>query len=370
LKCDFKLLSLYLDGGLGQRKKEKLERHLQICEFCAEKLEELKELEALAVREKLPQISEVYWETFSARVRNKLVLREKESRPVLFWKRLKGALQISPFRLKLAGAVATIIIATWIGRLYIDYSPTSLEKQLPSRNLNLPQKMAAPTETTQLPAVSSQTEKDQAKSKESVKFETERLVSPPEASPAALPQVNAPPVDKKSTEEVVRVELAPEIVTGEKSVISKGETANLRRIAPASMETLNVKTVEELLSVQPGITAGLANQSPDTVGKLHARAGSAPVLNDTLSAISTIRKQIEKQEKLLLSQPTDSLQERAYQDLAQSYFDLCLLTKDKKDIEAGQKRIQDIQKQYLYPSTRTSLNRILEKLRALERSLE
>ena len=370
MKCNSKWLSLYLDGELSQKKRDKLERHLQICESCAERLEELKELEALAAGEKAPQVSEAYWETFSARVRNKLLLREKESGADSFWKKLKGAFRISPFRLKLAGAVATILIAAWIGRLYIDFRPASLERQLPSQNLNLPQKAAAPAETTQIPSVSFEAEKDQAKSKESVKIEADQSLSSQTVLPAALPESRTPSFEEKSTDEASPVELPTGVVAASKPVIEKGETANLRRIPTKDIEVLPVKTIDELLAVQEGFSTAQANLSTDTAGKLYVRAGTAPVLKDTLSAVSTLRKQIEEQEKLLLSWLGDSLQERIFQDLAQNYLNLCLLTKDKKDIEAGQKRIQDVQKQYLYPSTRISLNKISEKLRALERTLE
>ncbi|OGC75973.1 MAG: hypothetical protein A2Z27_05085 [candidate division Zixibacteria bacterium RBG_16_50_21] len=370
MKCNFKLLSLYLDGGLGQRKREKLERHLQICESCAEKLEELKDLEAVAAREKLPQVSEAYWETFPARVRNKLLLREREPGSDSFWKKLQGTFRISPFRLKLAGAVATIIIAAWIGRLYIDYRPASPERGLPSQNLNLPQKVAAPAETTQIPAVSSQAEKDQAKSKESIKSGLEQYAYPPVVSPTALPEDKSSSVNKKSSDGAAPVGLPTEVVTAKKPVISKGETANLRRVATKDIEALPVKKVDEFLTVQPGFSAVPASLSPDTAGELHVRAGSAPVLKDTLSAVSAIKKQIVELEKFLLSRPSDSLQERAYQDLARSYLNLCQLTRNKKDIEMGLKRIQDIQIQFLYPSTRINLNKTLERLQALERSLE
>ena len=128
--------------------------------------------------------------------------------------------------------------------------------------------------------------------------------------------------------------------------------------------------MDEFLTVQPGFSAVPASLSPDTAGELHVRAGSAPVLKDTLSAVSAIKKQIVELEKFLLSRPSDSLQERAYQDLARSYLNLCQLTRNKKDIEMGLKRIQDIQIQFLYPSTRINLNKTLERLQALERSLE
>ena len=310
MKCDSKWLSLYLDGELSQGKRDKLERHLQICESCAERLEELKELEALAAGEKVPQVSEVYWETFSARVRNKLLLREKETGADSFWKKLKGAFQISPFRLKLAGAVATILIAAWIGRLYIDFRPASLERQLPSQNLNLPQKAAAPPETTQIPSVSFEAEKDQAKSKESVKIEADQSLSSQTVLPAAWPESRTPSFEEKSTDEASPVELPTEVVAASKPVTEKGETANLRRISTKDIEVLPVKTIDELLAIQQGFTAVPSNLSTDTAGKLPLRGGRAGEIQEPVTekeATADLHKDTPESTNVLPAKTVDEL---------------------------------------------------------------
>jgi hypothetical protein len=399
LNCNFKWLSLYLDGELSLRKRDKLEKHLQVCEACAEKLEELKELESLAARTRLPQVSEAYWENFAVRVRNKLLLREKEPRSQILWQRLKAAFQISPFRLKLAAGIATIFIAAWVGKIYMDYRPAPIEKQLYSPGVVLPEKSGLPAESAETVLPPSKAEKDLVKGKSLVKSELKKAISSKPYSQAVPSENQAPPAKETSRYESAPVQLSPEVVTGEKPVIEKGETSNLRRISPKNIEVPPVKSVDELLAAQQGFTAKPIKPSPDTVGELHVRGGSAGEITkpiqtkeeqiefaaeaaspvgklplgaskDSVSKVDSLRNAIQKQEKLILSQPADSTLEKAYRDLAQNYLNLCLLTKNKEDIKFGQKRIHEILKRYLYAETRLSLNNVLEQLRALEKSLK
>ena len=60
MNCNLKWLSLYLDGELSQRKRDKLERHLQVCEACAEKVEEMKVISAKDA-EKLEKVETIYF---------------------------------------------------------------------------------------------------------------------------------------------------------------------------------------------------------------------------------------------------------------------------------------------------------------------
>jgi len=215
-----------------------------------------------------------------------------------------------------------------------------------------------------------------------VKSELKKAISSKPYSQAVPSENQALPAKETSGYESAPVQLPSEVVTAEKSVIEKGVTANLRRISPKNIEVPPVKSVDELLAAQQGFDAKPTKPSPDTVGELHVRGGRAGEVlapmaiaptfsaSDTASVVSSLKTRIQKNEELIGRQPADTILEKAYRDLAQNYLNLCLLTKNKEDIRIAQKRIQEILQQYLYPSTRIGLNKILEKLRALGRSLK
>jgi hypothetical protein len=346
-----------LDGELSQRKREKFEKHLQVCESCAETLEEMKELEMLGSRAKLPRISEAYWESFPARVKNKLLLRERESPSQIFWKRIKPVFQVSPFRLKLAAGVASIIIVAWMGRIYMDYRPASIEKQLQSPSSITPGKSQALVDTTETVLPSAAADEDIVVSKKLIESEARQPVFSEPLSPSVPSENNAPVASDKVTVESAPGQLLPEIVRGEKPVIERGGTANLRRVSREKAAETQTPTIEP----EPG----LALQSVTPKGEQETIASP-----DTLSIMDSLRTLIQRHEEHILSQPNDIMLEKIFQDLAQNHLELCLLTKNKEYIKAAEKRIEEILRLYLYPATRISLNKTLEKLRALEKSLK
>lgn len=383
MKCNFKWLSLYLDGELSQRKKDKLEEHLPLCENCAGKLEEMKKLEALTAQEKSPQVSEAYWESFSARVKNKLLLREKESPSILLCKRISAVFQISPFRLKLAAAVASVIIVAWVGKIYMDYRPAPVERQLQYPSIILPEKLQPLPESVETILPPAQVAKDEHQARRLIKSKPKEAVSAEQLAPAVPLKGLTPPAREELRYEAAPVQLPPEVVTGEKPVIDKNVTSNLRRITPKETEVLPVKKVDELLGAQLGSVAKPTKVGEDTTWELHVwgrRAGkilqpfaekeaTADSARDYISPVSAIREEIERLEGFILS---ETLRDKdiAYQVLGESYLELCVLSKDREDIDIAQKRIQEILQKPLYAETRMSLNNILTQLKNLEKSLE
>ncbi len=71
------LLSDYLEDLLEPSKRKMVERHLEECESCRLKLEEIKQLFSVLAQDKVPPMEEDYWTNFLPRVRARIEERRK-----------------------------------------------------------------------------------------------------------------------------------------------------------------------------------------------------------------------------------------------------------------------------------------------------
>jgi hypothetical protein len=101
LRCeDFdELIYLLWDGRIDERKKEELEKHLSTCERCKEKLALLESIEKGAKGIKIKEPSQEYWDTFSSRVRERIIAQKEESFLFKFKKAFEGIFTFSPLKI-------------------------------------------------------------------------------------------------------------------------------------------------------------------------------------------------------------------------------------------------------------------------------
>ena len=363
MKCNFKWLSLYMDGELSQRKRARLEEHLRVCESCGQILEQLKSIEQMAGREKLPQISEAYWENFSVRVGNKLLLREKDSTSRFSAGRIKRLFQISPFRLKLAAGLASLFIVMWVGKIYMDHRKVPLpfdERQ------NLPVDLPGTNADSEL-GDNLETKREEPKPVGTIEEETKFKLE--ESEETATPTADEPNRMKELVQDgqpspgkQAAIVLPTEEVTAEKTFVDKHETQNLRRIsAPLTAAVPDTSPAKDM-EYEP---SSVSNSPKKVKGEEHAL-----MMAGSLTPLDSLRIQIQEEEKLIASQPPDSVLEVAYMDLGEKLLQLCQLTQSKEDIAASQSRIQALLDKYLYASTRIHLNETIRKLKDLEKSWE
>jgi len=370
---------MYIDGELNDKKKKKIEEHLKVCDFCSWNLQELKMLDAYANLIKEPQISEAYWENFFSRVKNKLLIRENQPDKSGLWGIFKSLFRPSPARLKLATAIASVLVVALIGKLYINYKEISLPGNKNSAVSTAPsvQKPLGTADTSKVVATQTNQKTSKPTSTKEAQVSNQSASSPPSLYHTSKTEGNIPlsPGSNKT-------EIAPnqaDIVSAtpiqpkgavELEKLQKSETAHMRVISKESA-SFSAMTQPDSVKTSPDSERIVILSAPSS----SELAPSGTVLpkketRDSSSEIDSLRARINHLQELIPSISNDSILEPAYLDLAQTYFNLCSLTKDKKEVETALKTIDRFLKQYLFPDTRRQLTEIEQKLKNLQNSLE
>jgi len=180
-----KWVYLFWDERLSPSQTEEFKKHLAGCQECQKKLAFLESVEGKAKEIQAKEPPQEYWDTFSSRMREKIAASPVES-TVFGWKKaLVGV--FSPWKIRIATAVVSIVLVFIIGKLYVDYrgktiipkapassvvreapiSITEMEKKKLSPPAESQHKTATPLEQPKkaLPVVSSDQEKGKATSR-------------------------------------------------------------------------------------------------------------------------------------------------------------------------------------------------------------
>jgi len=123
-----KFIHLYLDKKLDEQKRKEIEKHLSECPRCKEKFEALKMVEGKARGIEIPEPEEAYWQTFSQRVRERIISKQRQPFGIRLKEFVGNVFVFTPQRLRIAAAVASIVLVFIVGKLYIDYRGTIPEK--------------------------------------------------------------------------------------------------------------------------------------------------------------------------------------------------------------------------------------------------
>jgi hypothetical protein len=374
LKCeDFdRLFHLYYDKKLDEKESEKIKAHLLECKRCAEKLEALKSIEKVAKDIELQEPEEGYWESFSQRVRNRIVLREKKPFGLKVKSLFESLTTISPSKLKLAASLATLVLVFIIGKLYVDYRIAGLErmrypapskveiaspqvKEEEKKEITAEEQKVVPQEKTE----AKQRGKSLAKVEEpkpakevGAGLEKEKGEAPPEAKEEKI-------ADMMMASPEVTAQ-APEVT--EKMVIAPKETSMAK-----PSEAFGIAKIEGVTEKGKSKTSKIAMMAektyPDTTMKTvgYELEGERKVgyisKNDTLISSDSLKKIIEVWKNFIEKNPTDPSIDEGYRQVATGYLLLGKITKDKSEIENGIKLIE----KYLKLTKTEQIKQLLKK---------
>ena len=357
MKCeDFdRLFYLYYDKKLEEKESEKIEAHLLECKRCAEKLEALALIEKEAKDIKIPKPEEAYWESFSQRVRNKIVLRKKEP----FGSKIKSFFEslttISPSKLKLAASLATLVLVFIIGKLYIDYRIAGLErirypapaevKVTAPQVLEQKNKEAPPEEPKIVPQ-----EKIETKKVEKLNAKVEELKLAQEVGAGLEKEIEQIPPAVKEERMADMMKASPEVTTEAPVNTAKMAVAPKETAMAKSYEAFGIAKIEGVTEKGKSKTSKIAIMAektyPDTtmktIGYEIIGVGRVGYLseNGTLISLDSLKKIIEVWKDFIDKNPKDPSIDEGYQQVATGYLLLGKITKDKSEIENGIKLIE------------------------------
>jgi hypothetical protein len=354
LKCeDFdRLFYLYYDKKLEEKESEKIEAHLLECKRCAEKLEALALIEKEAKDIKVQEPEEGYWDSFSQRVRNKIVLREKKPFSLKVKSLFESLTTISPSKLKLAASLATLFLVFIIGKLYIDYRIAGLEK------IRYPMSTKV---TIAPPQVAEEEKKEITAEEEKVvpqeKIEKKKVTKPAGKAEETQPteQVGSGLEERKAEtppqkDIVGMMRASPEVTPEAPEVTDKMAVAPKETAMAKSYEAFGIAKIEGVTEKGKSKTSKIAIMAektyPDTtmktIGYEIIGVGRVGYLseNDTLISPDSLKKIIEVWKNFIDKNPKDPSIDEGYQQVATGYLLLGKITKDKSEIENGIKLIE------------------------------
>ncbi len=392
-----KLISLFLDGRLSGNRRQKLEEHLSRCANCREKLSLLQSIQQKAKGIKAQEPPEEYWNTFSSRVREKLIIRQEK--PASGWKQvLESVFSFSPLKVKIAAGVISVVFVFVVGKLYLEHrgehiappqelaqmrqEPKSdhIQEELENKPSPIKEsgKQAAPVVVAK-PEVPKERGKEllpsQIAGEEKPASEKGREIpSPPPVSDEEAPSTAAPsakipaPVEAEAEERAVvpesksagagadqRAQKKAEIIAipEETGVLKGGDSAQENRL-------------QEILSTQVGFV------SPQTSSRIVSLPtnGGPPITKigeaDTLVQADTLREVIAVWRAYVKEHPTDSLSREGYLQIATAYYLLARAGQDTSQISEGVNLIRQYLDQVQDPAVKRELSRKLKQIQALK----
>jgi hypothetical protein len=388
LRCeDFdELIYLFWDGRIDQRKKEELEKHLSTCKRCKEKLALLESIEKGAKGIKIKEPSKEYWDTFSSRVRERIIAQKEEAFSYRLKKVFENVFTFSPLKVKIAVGVVSIVLVFIVGKLYMDYQGKEI---IPSR---------PKVESTKEPAsYAPELKKEVTRLEEKVK--KKEKVPPPHdelekvVAPQIIPKEKTTPVT--SLEEKVREKdevtpppgelekaVAPQIIPEEETITEvveskeeilspetyttgAGAKEKGRMLEEAVPPEHKIKDIEEAPFKGKTMTAARKPLALDRAMET-ASVRNYYVMDDTLLQEDVLRKTIESWNRYIEKNPSDSLANIGYLQVAIGYYLLSKLTQEESDLLEGIELLEKYQKQITDPKTKKELNKKLKQLKALK----
>ncbi len=391
-----KLIYLFLDGRLNQSEKGELEKHLSECKRCQKKLSLLKAVEGEARKIEIKEPPQEYWESFSSRVREKILVRKERSPAVRFKKSMESAFTFSPLKIKIAAGLISALLVLIIGKLYMEYhggkmappAPVIRTVEVPSLDtVEIEKKEAFPTEEGGKKVY---LEKPEIETKPTITEETEEEAIPLER------------VDEKGEALLTGMPTHPK-VEAEKAIPSPApaleDQTPIETARPSEHQFMPSETKSIEAGVEEGVKEGITLSQDETqkAEGVHKRGGAKePVgkdvvatksdlrfsstvdhyvvnkvtvpkieANDTLMQVDELRRLIQVWKTHIEENPSDSLTNQGYLQVAIGYYLLSRLTQDTTDISAGSRLIEGYLDQIEDQPIKDQLSDKLKKIRAL-----
>jgi hypothetical protein len=364
LRCkDFdELIHLFWDGRIDERKREELAKHLSTCKRCKEKLALLESIEKGAQGIKIKEPSGEYWDTFSSRVRERIIGQKKESFSFKLKKVFENLFTFSPLKIKIAAGLVSIVFVFIVGKLYMDYRGKEIIPSKPSIESRGKPALYAPEVTKEI----FPTEEKVKKEKKLAPLNKELEKAPP-AKTVSKERIEPKEVKLKGKEIPL-----PETYSTGAGAEEKG------KISPEVIQPKHgAKDVEGIPLKEAMKTA---ERKPSSLASERAIA-TASVVNyylldsekvlkveeeDTLLQEDVLRRIIESWNRYLEKNPKDSLANEGYLQMAIGYYLLSKLIQDESDLLKGIKLLEKYEQQVTDSKTKEELNKKLKQLKALK----
>ncbi|NLI98385.1 hypothetical protein GX441_06965 [bacterium] len=227
MKCnDFeKLIPLYHDGELSEKKKSEFEKHLEKCSACKAKLQELNALDALVrdgESESVPDPGEHYWHSFTNRLSRRLtdsrhMLVHRPRRKLLGWRLL-------PYLSAGVAVVFAIVIGIeLIGRAPAKFSQMKEIEELGKVDLKREQGIAKTDKSQSAPVASNERAVEMQSRAGYYASEAEAKMSVPIP---AMPEENKELVSAYDVDDIAKDESISSSTEGAELQLAQEKTAN------------------------------------------------------------------------------------------------------------------------------------------------
>jgi hypothetical protein len=424
LRCeDFdELIYLFRDGEVDQSKKEEVQKHLSTCNRCKRKLALLESIEKKAKEIKVKEPSQEYWDTFSNRVRERLVARTEKSFSFKLKKVFENIFTFSPLKVKIAAGVISVIFVFIVGKLYMDYrgreimpskttfeetkklipfsqkgstSPSEVKEKAEPKELAIPQGekiekkgMILPPKEETKPMEALTSEAEGKGEKTPTQVELQKMIVPPEEKAQKEEKLTLPTkeLEKAPASRITSKEESSIDVLESKDVTPSVRTPSTGAGAKEKGETLNMViqpehkvtdvegvTSKETTKTEEGKTLSVAlERAIETPGasNYYLLEGDKVLqmrVEDTLLQEHTLIRIIHRWNRYIEKNPKDSLTNEGYLQVAIGYYLLSKLTLDQSVISKGIKLLEKYEKQSTDPKIKEGLNKRLKELKALKR---
>lgn len=400
MSCDryHKLINLFLDKKLTQNEERELKEHLAQCQECKEKLYSLQRIEENAKRIKAQEPPEEYWNTFSSRVREKIIIQQEKS-PAFGWKKyLDSVFSFSPLKIKVAAGVISVLFVFIIGKLYMDYrggeflpwektakvqeTPKSVVMDMESEEDiapvvseegagSVPEEIEATKEEAvdRKGEIISPEKEDKGKT---IPPKSEEASTPPpvaeeKTAPASAPEVAIPAPTELGAEDRVDVPESKPTGAGVDQEVKKKREIQANITKPASLrdhDSSRISKIEASREIQTGI---VSDQLLSPTGEYKMSYNSILKVEevDTTVPADTLKKVILAWKTFIQENPADSLSEEGYLQVATAYYLLSQTSQDTTYLSEGSEVITQYLDQVKNPTIEAALRDKLRKIQAL-----
>lgn len=400
MRCeDFdELIYLFWDGRIDERKKEKLEKHLSTCNRCKEKLALLESIEKEAQGIKTKEPSQEYWDTFSSRVRERIIAQKEESFSFRLKKVFENIFSFSPLKIKIAAGLVSIVFVFIVGKLYMDYrgkeiipSKIMMEKtkkpiSFSQNNLNAPielkektkpketaippgekiekKGMILPSQEESRPMEALSSEVEEKGEKMSPQVELRKMEVPPEEK--VQREEKLVPPTKELKKETLLIETYSTGAGGEEKEKVLKDIIQPEQKAP-NVEGVPLKETTKTAEAETSYTGILAG----TIGFIkyyyvnHEKVPDLKYENPLLKK-DELRKIIDTWNKYIEKNPKDSLTNEGYIQVAIGYYLLTKFTHEESDLLKWIELLEKYEQQVTDPKTKEELNKKLKQLKVLK----
>lgn len=354
------LLEAYYDGEINERERIIIEKHLEECNECHYELSLLERIEE-SVIDKICEPEENYWTSFPERVKERILIKEREISKKAKPSFLKNIF-LRPVSMKLAGAIASIVIIVMVSIFYYENfkpHPETLFSEKESVSLHLME------------------QSEKVKKETYNKEELQSVPSPQQKDKKR--EIKTPPPDKilsetkKEAEEQMRMLRVDE----EKEKISHEELIPKVSGAKISLEEIQEeeKIYQEGLKFQQKGDYDKAMQSYQYIIHNYPQGKRAPHAQFQVNTISSfqlerpfdeysLRKRIQLWRDFIKKYPDSELIPSAKRNLAEIFYQLAFLTKHPQDIEDAISAVEDFMG--LATEEKERFEKMLEELRSIK----